>query len=280
MAKLVLVRHGKSEWNKQNRFTGWVDVDLAPEGIEEAKKAGEKLKKAGFAFDVCFSSYLKRAIKTGIIILEELDLLWIDHLKDWRFNERHYGALTGLNKDEVKKEVGEEKFLLYRRSYDVPPPPLSEDDKRHPRFDPKYKSFPIELLPNNESLKEIIIEMKLHEKVHYDFFEKEKEILGFSEAAYALLNAHNIEIIEHDDFNAFAHKAQMRLCYNAQEEIFDITYKQVKELKKAGVKAADNFLPPCSIRAAQNIKPICPEGERFCGVKVWKLNFDEYKRLI
>jgi hypothetical protein len=114
----------------------------------------------------------------------------------------------------------------------------------------------------------------------YDFFEKEKEILGFSEAAYALLNAHNIEIIEHDDFNAFAHKAQMRLCYNAQEEIFDITYKQVKELKKAKVKAADNFLPPCSIRAAQNIKPICPEGERFCGVKVWKLNFDEYERLI
>ncbi len=114
----------------------------------------------------------------------------------------------------------------------------------------------------------------------YDFFEKQKEILGFGEAAYALLNAHNIEIIEHDDFNEFAHKAQMRLCYNAQEEIFDITYKQVKELKEKGVKAADKFLPPCTIRKMQDIKPVCPEGERFCGVKVWKLDFDEYERLI
>ena len=155
MARLVLVRHGKSEWNKENRFTGWVDVDLAPEGVEEAKKAGQTLKEAGFnTFDVCFSSYLKRAIKTGFLILEELDLLHINHLKDWRFNERHYGALTGLNKDEVKKEVGEEKFLLYRRSYDVPPPALSLDDPRHPRFDPKYKNFPIDVLPSSESLKD------------------------------------------------------------------------------------------------------------------------------
>lgn len=153
MAKLVLVRHGKSEWNKQNRFTGWVDVDLAEEGIEEAKRAGKRLKDAGLLFDVCFSSFLKRAIKTGFIILEELDQLYIDHLKDWRFNERHYGALTGLNKDEVKKEVGEEKFLLYRRSYDIPPPPLSLDDKRHPRFDLKYKNLDIQL-PSTESLKD------------------------------------------------------------------------------------------------------------------------------
>ena len=114
----------------------------------------------------------------------------------------------------------------------------------------------------------------------YDFFEKEKEILGFGEAAYALINAHNIEIIEHDDFNEFAHKAQMRLCYNAQEEIFDITYRQIDELKKKGVKAADKFLPPCTIRKMQNIKPICPEGDRFCGVKVWKLKFEDYKRII
>ena len=114
----------------------------------------------------------------------------------------------------------------------------------------------------------------------YDFFEKESEILGFSEAAYALLNAHNIEIIEHNDFQEFAHKAQMRLCYNAQEEIFDIVYKQVKKLKENGVRAADKFLPPCALRYQQKIRPICPEGERFCGVKVWKMNFDEYERLI
>ncbi|WP_457560780.1 FAD-dependent thymidylate synthase [Caminibacter sp.] len=114
----------------------------------------------------------------------------------------------------------------------------------------------------------------------YEFFESEKEVLGFGEAAYALLNAHNIEIIEHNDFQEFAHKAQMRLCYNAQEEIFDIVYEQVKQLNSADVSAADKFLPPCTVRAKRGIRPICPEGERFCGVKVWKLDFDEYERLI
>ena len=114
----------------------------------------------------------------------------------------------------------------------------------------------------------------------YDFFEEEKETLGFSEAAYALLNAHNIEIVEHNDFASFAHKAQMRLCYNAQEEIFDIVYTQVKKLKERGVKAAENFMPPCALRYKEKIRPICPEGERFCGVKVWKIDFQDYSRLI
>jgi len=114
----------------------------------------------------------------------------------------------------------------------------------------------------------------------YDFFENQKDILGFGEAAYALLNAHNIEIIEHNDFQEFAHKSQMRLCFNAQEEIFDIVKIQVKELKANGVKAADKFLPPCTLRYNEGIKPVCPEGDRFCGLKVWKMNFDEYERLI
>jgi len=154
MAKLVLVRHGKSVWNLENRFTGWVDVDLSEKGIEEAISAGKRLKKAGFKFDVAFSSYLKRAIKTGYYILDELDLLHIDHLKDWRFNERHYGALTGMNKDEVKAEVGEEQFLVYRRSYDTPPPALSTESKWHPIHDEKYKNIDPKLLPSTESLKD------------------------------------------------------------------------------------------------------------------------------
>ena len=154
MAKLVLVRHGKSVWNLENRFTGWVDVDLSPKGIEEAKEAGKRLKKAGLKFDIAFSSMLKRAIKTGFYILDELDQLYIDHLKDWRFNERHYGALTGMNKDEVKAEVGEEQFLVYRRSYDTPPPPLSTDSKWHPIHDEKYKNLDPKLLPSTESLKD------------------------------------------------------------------------------------------------------------------------------
>lgn len=114
----------------------------------------------------------------------------------------------------------------------------------------------------------------------YDFFENQKETLGFGEAAYALLNAHNIEIVEHNDFQEFAHKAQMRLCYNAQEEIFDIVYAQVEELKKAGVKAAEKFMPPCTLRHQEGIKPVCPEGDRFCGTKVWKMDFEEYERII
>jgi len=128
--------------------------------------------------------------------------------------------------------------------------------------------------------KEILDLYKKAVEYSYDFFEKQKEILGFSEASYALLNAHNIEIIEHDDFQEFAHKSQMRLCYNAQEEIFDITYKQVKALKEKGIKSAEKFLPPCAIRNMQNIRPICPEGDRFCGIKVWKLNFSDYERII
>jgi 2,3-bisphosphoglycerate-dependent phosphoglycerate mutase len=154
MAKLVLVRHGKSVWNLENRFTGWVDVDLSEKGIEEAKEAGRRLKKAGLKFEIAFSSMLKRAIKTGFYILDELDQLYIDHLKDWRFNERHYGALTGMNKDEVKAELGEEKFLLYRRSYDVPPPPLSKESEWHPIHDEKYRNIDPSLLPSTESLKD------------------------------------------------------------------------------------------------------------------------------
>ena len=128
-----------------------------------------------------------------------------------------------------------------------------------------------------ESVKSLYIQAV---EYSYDFFENQRETLGFSEAAYALLNAHNIEIIEHNDFQEFAHKAQMRLCYNAQEEIFDIVYARIEELKKAGVKAADKFMPPCALRYEEGIKPVCPEGDRFCGVKVWKMDFDEYERLI
>jgi len=154
MAKLVLVRHGKSVWNLENRFTGWVDVDLSEKGVEEAKEAGKRLQKAGLKFDIAYSSMLKRAIKTGFYILDELNQLHIDHLKDWRFNERHYGSLTGMNKDEVKAEVGDEQFLVYRRSYDTPPPPLSTESEWHPIHDEKYKNIDPKLLPSTESLKD------------------------------------------------------------------------------------------------------------------------------
>ena len=153
MFKLVLVRHGESQWNLENRFTGWVDVDLSEKGIQEAKNAGQALKKNGYIFDVCYTSVLKRAIKTNDIILEELDLMYIPVIKHWRLNERHYGGLTGLNKAEMAKKTSPEQVHIWRRSFDIPPPALEESDERHPNHDPKYSFLTADQLPATESLK-------------------------------------------------------------------------------------------------------------------------------
>ncbi|WP_299781318.1 2,3-bisphosphoglycerate-dependent phosphoglycerate mutase [uncultured Formosa sp.] len=154
MGKLILVRHGKSLWNVKNVFTGWTNVDLAPEGIEEAKKAGELIKSNYLDIDVCFSSYLKRAIRTQWLILETADLMHTDCHYSWKLNERHYGDWQGKNKDEVLKDVGEDLFLKVRRGYDTPPPSLNPEDKRNPKFDADYKLINPSLLPLGESLKD------------------------------------------------------------------------------------------------------------------------------
>ncbi|MCX8071684.1 MAG: 2,3-diphosphoglycerate-dependent phosphoglycerate mutase [Candidatus Binatia bacterium] len=156
MKQIVLLRHGESVWNKENRFTGWTDVGLSERGIEEAKLAGQTLLEHGFRFDVAFTSVLKRAIKTLWIVLEEMDLMWIPVHKSWRLNERHYGALQGLNKAETAAKHGLEQTQIWRRSYDVAPPPLSADDPRHPRFDPRYQKLRPEELPSTESLKDTV----------------------------------------------------------------------------------------------------------------------------
>lgn len=155
MLKLVLVRHGESVWNKENRFTGWTDVDLSEKGIEEAHQAGKALKENGFNFKVAYTSYLKRAIKTLWIILEEMDLLWIPEYKTWRLNEKHYGKLQGLNKAETAEKYGEEQVKIWRRSYDVPPEPLNLDDPRNPRLDPRYAEIG-DQAPLTEALKDTI----------------------------------------------------------------------------------------------------------------------------
>jgi 2,3-bisphosphoglycerate-dependent phosphoglycerate mutase len=152
MLKLVLLRHGQSVWNKENRFTGWTDVGLTEQGVAEAEAAADLLLRHGFVFDLCFTSYLKRAIKTLWIVLERMDLMWLPLRNDWRLNERHYGALQGLNKEEMAQQAGAEQVHLWRRSYEVPPPPLAADDMRHPRFDPRYSSLPSQALPAAESL--------------------------------------------------------------------------------------------------------------------------------
>ena len=154
MGKLILVRHGKSIWNMENIFTGWTDVDLASQGIEEAKIAGEIIKDHSVNIDICFSSYLKRAIKTASIIMETADIMHIDFIKSWKLNERNYGAWQGRNKDEVRSEVGEDLFWKVRRGYSDAAPALSINDKRHPKFDHKYQSLNSSDLPVTESLKD------------------------------------------------------------------------------------------------------------------------------
>jgi len=156
MYKVVLLRHGESAWNKENRFTGWHDVDLTDRGREEAREAGRLLKEGGYVFDLAFTSVLKRAIKTLGITLDVLDQLWIPVTKSWRLNERHYGALQGLNKAETAAKHGEAQTKIWRRSFDIPPPPLTLDDERHPSRDPRYKSLTPSELPLTESLKDTI----------------------------------------------------------------------------------------------------------------------------
>ncbi|HTI39312.1 MAG TPA: 2,3-diphosphoglycerate-dependent phosphoglycerate mutase [Vicinamibacterales bacterium] len=156
MVTVVLLRHGESTWNKENRFTGWTDVDLSEKGREEAREAGRLLKDGGYSFDVAFTSVLKRAIRTLWIALDEMDLMWIPVDKSWRLNERHYGALQGLNKAETAANHGEAQVKIWRRSYDIPPPALAKDDPRHPSRDPRYARLAESDLPLTESLKETV----------------------------------------------------------------------------------------------------------------------------
>src|SRR5689334_13943563 len=156
MKRLVLLRHGESQWNKENRFTGWKDVDLTAQGVEEARATGRLLRDEGFDFDFTFTSVLKRAIRTLNFALEEMDRLWLPVEKDWRLNERHYGALQGLNKSETAAKFGEEQVLVWRRSFEIPPPALDESSEHWPGHDPRYAGVDRKDLPKAESLKDTI----------------------------------------------------------------------------------------------------------------------------
>ncbi len=156
MVKIVLLRHGESTWNKENRFTGWTDVGLTEKGVEEAHLAGKLLREGGYEFDIVFTSVLKRAIKTLWIVLEEMDRMWLPVINSWRLNERHYGALQGLNKAETAQKFGDEQVLIWRRSYDIQPPALTKDDERYPGNDPRYKGMAEEDIPLTECLKDTV----------------------------------------------------------------------------------------------------------------------------
>ncbi|MFQ5451854.1 MAG: 2,3-diphosphoglycerate-dependent phosphoglycerate mutase [Nitrospinaceae bacterium] len=156
MLKLVLLRHGQSQWNLENRFTGWTDVDLTPQGEKEAHEAAKLLREGGYLFDMAFTSVLKRAIRTLWIVMDEMDLMWIPVYRSWRLNERHYGALQGLNKAETAARHGADQVLIWRRSYAIQPPPLPEDDDRFPGLDPRYAGLAPEDLPRTEALKDTV----------------------------------------------------------------------------------------------------------------------------
>jgi 2,3-bisphosphoglycerate-dependent phosphoglycerate mutase len=156
MKKIVLLRHGESLWNQENRFTGWTDVDLTPKGLEEARTAGKLLSSNGFTFDIAHTSVLKRAIRTLWVTLDEMDQMWIPTTLNWRLNERHYGALQGLNKAETAKEYGDQQVLIWRRSYDTQPPAITAQDERYPGFDLRYKNLTADEIPVAESLKDTV----------------------------------------------------------------------------------------------------------------------------
>lgn len=156
MKKLILLRHGESTWNLENRFTGWTDVELTEKGVAESHTAAKLLKEANLSFDLCYTSVLKRAIKTLWIVLEDMDLMWVDVIRHWRLNERHYGALQGLNKSETTQKYGEQQVFVWRRSYDTPPPALEKSDPRYPGSDPRYAALSEKELPLCESLKDTI----------------------------------------------------------------------------------------------------------------------------
>ena len=162
MYKIVLMRHGESQWNLENRFTGWVDVDLTEKGRQEAARAGEILKAEGFEFDLCYTSVLKRAVRTLWIALDKLDAMYLPVINDWRLNERHYGALQGLNKKETAANFGDEQVLIWRRSYDVPPPALTKDNPMWPGFDRRYSAVNPDTLPLTECLADTVVRVVLN----------------------------------------------------------------------------------------------------------------------
>jgi 2,3-bisphosphoglycerate-dependent phosphoglycerate mutase len=180
MYKLVLIRHGESEWNKENKFTGWTDVNLSKKGVSEAKNGGKLLKSEGFEFDIAFTSVLKRAIKTLNFVLDEMDQDWIPVIKDWRLNERHYGALQGLNKAETAEKHGDEQVKIWRRSYDIQPPALTEDDERYAGKDRRYSNLSKEELPLTECLKDTVERFLplWHEKIAPTIKEGKKVIIA------------------------------------------------------------------------------------------------------
>ncbi len=243
MAEVVLLRHGESTWNMENRFTGWTDVDLSEKGTEEAHSAGRILKSEGYIFDEAYTSYLKRAIKTLWIVLEEMDMLWIPEFKSWRLNERHYGALQGLNKAETAKKFGEEQVHVWRRSYDIPPPVLEKTDPRYPGMELKYKGLEEKDVPLTESLK-LTVDRFLpywHEVVAPRIKQGKKIIIvAHGNSLRALVKY--LDNISDEDIPGLNIPTGVPLVYELDDELKPISHRYLgdpEELAKAVQKVAD-----------------------------------------
>ena len=240
MIKLVLLRHGQSSWNLENRFTGWTDVDLSDAGVAEAHQAGKLLLAGGYVFDVAYTSVLKRAIRTLWIAMDELDQMWIPVINAWQLNERHYGALQGLNKAETAEKFGQEQVHIWRRSYSTPPPALAVDDPRHPKFDPRYASLTADELPATESL-----ELTLKRVLPYWFGEivpmlksgKRVLIAAHGNSLRALVK--HLDHISDDEIVELNIPTGIPLVYELEDDLTPIRHYYLGDAAAAEAKAAE-----------------------------------------
>ena len=243
MSQIVLLRHGESEWNLENRFTGWTDVDLSPKGVEEAIWAGETLKKEGYIFDIAFTSFLRRAVRTLWIVLDKMDRMWIPEYKSWRLNERHYGALQGLNKAETAKKYGEQQVKLWRRSYDIPPPQLEESDPRYPGKKEEYAGLAKTDVPRSESLKDTVARFLpyWHEEIVPLVKEGRRVIIVAHGNSLRALVKH-LDKISDEEIPELNIPTGVPLVYNLDEAMQPISHYYLgdpEELQKAVQRVAD-----------------------------------------
>tara|TARA_Y100000590_G_scaffold406153_1_gene495069 strand:- start:2382 stop:3134 length:753 start_codon:yes stop_codon:yes gene_type:complete len=243
--KLVLLRHGESEWNQENRFTGWTDVNLTKKGIKEAKLAGKILKESGFTFDIVYTSLLKRAIQTMKICLKKMNIDKIDIKYKWRLNERHYGSLQGLNKYETAKKYGNNQVLIWRRSYEIPPPALELNDERHPRFDNKYESLKSSLIPSSESLKDTFNRfIPLWNKTISQKIKSNKKVLIVAHGNSLRALVKNIENISDEEIVNLNIPTGVPLVYNLDRQLNAINSKYLgdqKSIKQKTLEVANQF---------------------------------------
>lgn len=243
MYTLVVIRHGESEWNKKNLFCGWTDVDLTENGFREAKEAGKLLKAEGFTFDKCYTSVLKRAIHTAYSVLDEMDLVWIPVIKNYHLNERHYGALQGLNKTETTDKYGEEQVHLWRRSYDVCPPALSEDDPRNPKNQPPYQKLADVKLPLTECLKDTVARVApyFESVIKPEIQNGEKVLIAAHGNSIRALRKH-LEGISSDEIAGMNIPTGIPLVYHLNEDftVHDVSYLGDQEAIQKKITAVKN----------------------------------------